>query len=462
MERLRQFRWAQSRRHQSQERETGGSAGPQDIFQKVLLKSEAIAVQRVTSFEDFKRTLLGGHPPPLERVNGTGTRVDKEDDGSSRNRSHGHIQEGLPRRPIIHLPQGGAILKSRLVSAHPPLAATSSRVRPRAMLGVTGRKRRRSIEPEDQTVMGTADEEGGWEENWQELSPDDPDHDKDYKNYGETQTTEAPSPWRSGTMLNNVAAFSTHTPKSNQMCFVNADSDSELRNAYFEYREFVKYACSPQNRTLCTQSLLGMEQEKATLFLPPGVYVKRCNNPTHSTRLTYTSQRALYYPGANTYPYSSDPNRRPTPSCVAPDGGYGETESYGYENVGSCSCPTPGEECLPTKVALKMHSVALVNTTTGKVSTELIALTEHLECGCRSSARLCVPPLQLVEFTADDCSCACPEGDARCEALLDGKTAFTEAELPIPLNGSFILPPCHYGPMDDIHLYYRRCPGPMR
>lgn len=34
--------------------------------------------------------------------------------------------------------------------------------------------------------------------------------------------------------------------------------------------------------------------------------------------------------------------------------------------------------------------------------------------------------------------------------------------IPLPLNGSYILPPCQYGPMDDLHLYYRRCPQPIR
>ncbi|KAL7062229.1 hypothetical protein AAHC03_0478 [Spirometra sp. Aus1] len=445
MERLRQTRLAQDRRLQPAEGGAGSGADPQDILNKVLLKSEAIAVQRVTSFEEFKQRLLGGPRPAQEGSTDSMTRVDKDglDNSKNRSQSRGHIREGLPRRPIIHLPQGGAVLKTRLVNVHSPLVATSSSsTRSRAVLSMSGRKRRRSAELSDQTAPGSADEEGvlavGAEENWQELSPDDdPDQIEDYKNYEEVQTTETQS-----------------------------HSDSELRNAYFEYREFVKHACSPQNRTLCTQSLLGMEREKATLFLPPGVYVKRCNNPTHSARLSYT-QRVLYYPSVNAYSFSTEQNRRPSPSCpscITPESGYAETEAYGYENVGSCSCPTPGEECLPTKVALKMHSVALVNTTTGKVSTELVALTEHLECGCRSrcSSRLCVPPLQLVEFTADDCSCACPEGDARCDALLEGKIAFTEVELPIPLNGSFILPPCHHGPMDDIHLYYRRCPGPMR
>lgn len=440
-ERLRQIQRVQGRRLQSAKSGAGGRAGPQDIFSKVLLKSEAIAVQQVTSYEEFKRTLLGGPQLPREGASDPVTKADKENEDSSRNRSrsHGQIKKGLPRRPIINLPQGGAVLKSSLVSAHLPLVATSSRARPKPVVGATSQKRRRSVELSDQKLLGNANEEGvGMEENWLELSPDDddPNHEQDYKNYENVQTTEAQS-----------------------------HSDSELRNAYFEYREFVKHACSPQNRTLCTQSLLGMEREKATLFLPPGVYVKRCNNPTHSTRLSY-AQRALYYSSSSAYAFSAEQHQRATPlspSCVHPEGGYAETEVYGYENVGSCSCPTPGEECLPTKVALKMHSVALVNTTTGKVSTELIALTEHLECGCRSrcSARLCVPPLQLVEFTADDCSCACPEGDTRCEALLDGITAFTEVELPIPLNGSFILPPCHFGAMDDQHLYYRRCPGPM-
>ncbi|TPP57268.1 hypothetical protein FGIG_01256 [Fasciola gigantica] len=76
--------------------------------------------------------------------------------------------------------------------------------------------------------------------------------------------------------------------------------------------------------------------------------------------------------------------------------------------------------------------------------------------------RLCVSPLKLVIHTFSDCACVCPPRDTRCRQLLEGIGQFTPKEIPLPLNGSYILPPCQYGPMDDVHLYHRRCPQPIR
>nr|CDS31644.2 hypothetical transcript [Hymenolepis microstoma] len=240
-------------------------------------------------------------------------------------------------------------------------------------------------------------------------------------------------------------------------------SEEELRFAYESYNEFLTKACKPVNKTLCTKTFFpNMHKSKSTLFLPPGLYVQRCDNPIWSTVYGFGSS-------LNSYQVMFDQASRMRSKsalkalCDAADRMNPNVDTrsiYAADAGGSCTCGLPEEECLPTEVRLKTAPVVVYNTAEGTTATEVIALTEHMACQCkrRCDNRQCVPPLKLSKYTYDDCYCYCEKGDSRCEALLEGKVQFTEKELPMPLNGSYIMPPCYHGQMDEVHLYFRHCP----
>ncbi|KAL5111314.1 hypothetical protein TcWFU_001149 [Taenia crassiceps] len=244
-------------------------------------------------------------------------------------------------------------------------------------------------------------------------------------------------------------------------------SDEELREAYNSYNEFLSNACTPKNRILCTKSLFLRDRvDHSTLFLPPGVYVRRCDNSVWGSVCgggsAVNSYQAMFNQAARLR------SRIALKSlCAAADrmdaaARPGVTDLRHFDAGGSCACLLPEEECLPTEVRLKVAPVVVYDTAKGTTTTEVVALTEHMNCRCqrRCENRRCISPLQLNNYTYDDCYCSCPEGDERCEALLDGRAKFTDEELPLPLNGSYILPPCYHGPMDEVHLYHKHCPRP--
>ncbi|THD20435.1 hypothetical protein D915_008825 [Fasciola hepatica] len=265
-------------------------------------------------------------------------------------------------------------------------------------------------------------------------------------------------------------------------------SEVELRSAFESYQEFRRTACQPRNQTLCVRALLGLQQEHTTVVIPSGFYVRRCGTQIQPV----CSYHALPVP---TEIGNENPNLDGMADGTSSDGlnhidavgseGNLRTHWYGYTQTGSirdiepleytidrgryssCECETAEEECLPTNVTLRTQAVAksrVMPLHNLKHSTELISVTEHTSCGCqpRCKNRLCISPLKLVIHTFSDCACVCPPRDTRCRQLLEGIGQFTPKEIPLPLNGSYILPPCQYGPMDDVHLYHRRCPQPIR
>lgn len=262
-------------------------------------------------------------------------------------------------------------------------------------------------------------------------------------------------------------------------------SEVELRNAFDSYQEFRRNACRPRNQTLCVRSLLGLQQEHTTVVIPSGFHVRRCGlqiQPVcgyHDLSTVGDDDPSL---GGMNNDASGGPNHA---AAMGSDGNRGMDEWYGYPQPGSiseveqleytidrgryssCECETSEEECLPTNVTLRTQAVAISRVMSLhrlKHSTERISVTEHISCGCkpRCKNRLCISPLKLIVHTFSDCACVCSPTDARCRQLLQGIGQFSPNEIPLPLNGSYILPPCQYGPMDDLHLYYRRCPQPIR
>ncbi|VDK34444.1 unnamed protein product [Taenia asiatica] len=186
-------------------------------------------------------------------------------------------------------------------------------------------------------------------------------------------------------------------------------SDEELREAYNSYNDFLSNACTPKNRILCTKSLFSRDRvEHSTLFLPPGVYVKRCDNSVWSSVCgggsVVNSYQAMFNQAARLR------SRMALKSlCAAADrmdaaARPGVPDLRHFDAGGSCACLLPEEECLPTEVRLKVAPVVV----------------------CEN--RRCVSPLQLNNYTYDDCYCSCPESDERCEALLDGRAKFTDEE----------------------------------
>ncbi|VDL61565.1 unnamed protein product [Hymenolepis diminuta] len=210
-------------------------------------------------------------------------------------------------------------------------------------------------------------------------------------------------------------------------------SEDELRSAYESYNEFLSKACKPVNKTLCTKTFFpNMHKNKSTLFLPPGLYIQRCDNPIWSTVYGFGSS-------VNSYQVMFDQASRMRSKsalkalCDAADRMNPNMDTrniYAADAGGSCTCALPEEECLPTEVRLKTSPVVVYNTAEGTTTTEVIALTEHMGCQCkrRCDNRQCVPPLKLNKYTYDDCYCYCEKGDARCEALLEGQEKFTEKE----------------------------------
>ncbi|KAM3175779.1 hypothetical protein ACTXT7_007862 [Hymenolepis weldensis] len=210
-------------------------------------------------------------------------------------------------------------------------------------------------------------------------------------------------------------------------------SEDELRSAYESYNEFLSKACKPVNKTLCTKTFFpNMHKNKSTLFLPPGLYIQRCDNPIWSTVYGFGSS-------VNSYQVMFDQASRMRSKsalkalCDAADRMNPNMDTrniYAADAGGSCTCALPEEECLPTEVRLKTSPVVVYNTAEGTTTTEVIALTEHMGCQCkrRCDNRQCVPPLKLNKYTYDDCYCYCEKGDTRCESLLEGQEKFTEKD----------------------------------
>ncbi|CAH8522424.1 unnamed protein product [Schistosoma haematobium] len=259
-------------------------------------------------------------------------------------------------------------------------------------------------------------------------------------------------------------------------------SEDELRRAFENYQEFKMISCQPQNRTLCTEALLRLNHDyqqqhqepnhdhhhhHTALIIPRGIHIQRCGQQEISRCNHYTNSFSNYdeeydYERSEFTPLSSSSSN----SHVNYDDQYLDILNDRNQYT-SCNCETLEEECLPIKVSLKTFAVAVMQIVPfGNFthSTELIALTNHLQCGCqpRCSNRLCIAPLKFIMHTFSDCACICQPNDKRCFELLEGKRQFTTEEIPLPLNGSYILPPCRYGVMDDLHLYHRHCPGPTR
>ncbi|CAH8613501.1 unnamed protein product [Dicrocoelium dendriticum] len=220
-------------------------------------------------------------------------------------------------------------------------------------------------------------------------------------------------------------------------------TEAVLRSAFDSYQEFKRTACQPRNQTVCGYSLLELSQHYTNLLIPHGFLIQRCGDQI--PRGTCSTHHYLRSGAAEADQLDS-------------------TEyAIEVEKQRSCNCDIPEEDCLPIEVALKTQPVVIIQNQSPKTVkhyTELVLLTNHISCGCRPRClnRICVPPLRFVMQTASDCTCVCAPGDNRCLELLKGKQAFTETEIPMPLNGSFILPPCLYGAMDETSLYHRRCP----
>ncbi|KAF7258731.1 hypothetical protein EG68_04029 [Paragonimus skrjabini miyazakii] len=238
-------------------------------------------------------------------------------------------------------------------------------------------------------------------------------------------------------------------------------SEAELRSAFESYQEFRQTACQPKNYTLCTSMMLGLPQHHTNLVIPQGFHVQRCIDQLQRYSCGYCIGSSTDLEDLSDVQLDSSRPTFESDDLSEVVGVIDREQKY------SCSCETPDEECVPTKVALKTQAVAIIQIPLrqrSKHSTELLLVTNHLSCGCqpRCTNRLCVPPTRFVMHTTSDCGCICEPGDHRCRALLEGKQQFTVQELPMPLNGSYILPPCRYGQMDDVHIYHRRCPRPVR
>ncbi|KAA3680619.1 uncharacterized protein DEA37_0002707 [Paragonimus westermani] len=257
-------------------------------------------------------------------------------------------------------------------------------------------------------------------------------------------------------------------------------SETELRSAFESYQEFRQTACQPRNYTLCTSMMLGLPQHHTNLVIPQGFHVQRC-----------IDQLQRYSCG---YCVGSPTDLEDLPD-VQSDSSRSTFESEDLSQLGvfidrepkySCSCETPDEECVPTKVALKTQAVAIIQSCEhlpsrnfvyftqfqiplrqrSEHSTELLLVTNHLSCGCqprhfgklvkrdnlryahhlqhspsfpsfnllfrnncfRCTNRICVRPTRFVMHTTSDCGCVCEPEDHRCKALLEGKQQFTVDE----------------------------------
>ncbi|OON23504.1 hypothetical protein X801_00588 [Opisthorchis viverrini] len=221
-------------------------------------------------------------------------------------------------------------------------------------------------------------------------------------------------------------------------------SEEELKAAFESRTNFNQTGCIPERRTLCTSSLLGLRPEQSPNIVPPGFHVQRCGDSVEHTTCPTLLSHDEEYP-TNLFSQYQDK----IDVC----------ETLWDRRHPSCYCLSPDQECLPTKVTTKMQPVGYP-TRQGYWSTDLIVVTEHLACSCqpRCHNRICVAPLKLRMSTTSHCSCVCEPNDTRCQKLLEGEEQFQPDELPVPLSGSFILPPCRFGSMDEYHLFYRRCP----
>ncbi|VDM35886.1 unnamed protein product, partial [Hydatigera taeniaeformis] len=143
-------------------------------------------------------------------------------------------------------------------------------------------------------------------------------------------------------------------------------SDEELREAYNSYNDFLSNACTPKNRIICTKSLfLRGRVDHSTLFLPPGIYVRRCDNSVWGSTCgggsVVNSYQAMFNQAARLR------SRLALKSlCAAADrmdaaSRPGVTDLRHFDGSGSCACLLPEEECLPTEVGLKVAPVVVYN-----------------------------------------------------------------------------------------------------
>ncbi|CDS40712.1 hypothetical protein EmuJ_000830700 [Echinococcus multilocularis] len=377
-----------------------------DLFAKVVLRREAQALRKATSFAEFKRILLRAN---IKSSKSKRNSISSEN-GVDLSEASGGVVFHLPITPSSEEP----LISQRLLE---------------------GGKRHISKRSLDEIELGKEEELKEPHTSSQKNEYSLPNGNVTEDAYAEDETEN--------------------------------HSDEELREAYNSYNDFLSSACTPRNRTLCTKSLFPRDRvDRSTLFLPPGIYVRRCDNsvwsPTCGGGSAVNSYQAMFNQAARLR------SRMALKSlCAAADRMDASarprvTDLRHFDISGSCNCFLPEEVCLPTEVRLKIAPVVVYNTAKGTTTTEIVALTEHIKCRCqrRCENRKCISPLQLNIYTYDDCYCACAESDERCEALLDGRARFTDEELPIPLNGSYILPPCYHGPMDEVHLYHKHCPRP--
>ncbi|KAH8860131.1 hypothetical protein KSF78_0007151 [Schistosoma japonicum] len=178
----------------------------------------------------------------------------------------------------------------------------------------------------------------------------------------------------------------------------HAYSDDELRRAFESYQEFKLVSCRPQNQTLCTEALLRLKQQQqhqeqnhhhhhTSLIIPRGIHIQRCGQHEIPRCNHYTNSFSNY---EDEYDYE----RSEFTSSLLSTSSNGHL-SYDDQYLDalhdrnqhtSCNCETLEEECLPLKVSLKTFAVAVMQIVPfGNFthSTELIALTNHLQCGCQ-------------------------------------------------------------------------------
>lgn len=106
-----------------------------------------------------------------------------------------------------------------------------------------------------------------------------------------------------------------------------------------------------------------MNKNKSALFLPPGLYIQRCDNAIWSTVYGFGSS-------VNSYQVMFDQASRMRSVsalkalCDAADRMNPNMDTrniYAADAGGSCTCALPEEECLPTEVRLKTSPVVVYN-----------------------------------------------------------------------------------------------------
>ncbi|KAF8562004.1 hypothetical protein P879_08398 [Paragonimus westermani] len=126
--------------------------------------------------------------------------------------------------------------------------------------------------------------------------------------------------------------------------------------------------------------MLGLPQHHTNLVIPQGFHVQRCIDQLQRYSCGYCV---------------GSPTDLEDLSDVQLDSSRPTFESEDLSQLGvftdrepkySCSCETPDEECVPTKVALKTQAVAIIQIPLrqrSEHSTELLLVTNHLSCGCQ-------------------------------------------------------------------------------